>query len=129
MKKSILTALAVFLISGYIGFSTNYVNTSKASSKVVVLQPMQMPQPKNPGFNVSLDLNKDVAVITNTDYDNIKIDVTRKDSVVHDTLVVSEKVPYPVKVQVEKLIPTRVTPPFAKAHKKPVVLASMANSY
>ena len=126
MRKSILTALAVLIISGYIGFSTNYVNTSQASPKTVVLQPMQMPQPKNPGINVNLDLNKNVAVITNTDYDHISIDVTRKDSVVHDTLFVKENVPY--KIEVEKPIPIRVTPSFAKVHKKPVVLASMANS-
>ena len=116
MKRTgILTALAVFLISGYIGFSTNYTNTAKAK-EVVVLQPMQMPQP---GFKLNLDLNKGTASVSNTEKD-VKINIKRKDSIIYKTRY--------KKVFVDKEVPVRVLPSFAKVHNSPVVLASMANS-
>ncbi len=120
MRKSILTALAVFIVSGYIGFSTNYVNTSKAS-EVVVLQPLKMPQP---GFHLNIDLNQGTAVVSDTKKD-ISVNVNRKDSIVYRS-----RIKYVQKeVSVEKVIPVRQIPSFAKVHEKPVVLASMANSY
>ena len=116
MRKSILSALVVFLISGYIGFSTNYTNTSKAS-EVVVLQPMKMPQQ---GFKLNLDLNKGTAVVSNTEKD-VKINVVRKDSIIYKTRY--------RKVFVNKPVPVRVLPPFMKVHDSPIVLADMANSH
>jgi len=102
MKRlEVISAIALLLFCGYVGYSTNYTNTITAS-EVPVIKPMTIPQ-----TNISLDLNSG-KLFTSAPNSTVTVAVTKKDSIVYKTLVKEKKVPYIVR-QLPPVAPKRVT--------------------
>lgn len=83
MRKfsTVLLTLIVFIICGFIGYSTNYTQTVKANDSPKMPLVVFNTEPVVTGFNINLDLNTGKAVVRDTDRD-IKINVQRKDSII-----------------------------------------------
>lgn len=99
MKRinGIITILTI-AISGYIGYSTNFVNTATATA-VPVESKIILPELPKTGFNLNIDMNTG-KVVANASQD-IHVDIQKKDSIVTrwKTKIVKE----PIYIRVKEL--------------------------
>ena len=80
---------------GYIGYTTNYVNTATANE---VITPRIVEIPRTQGFNFDINLNNG-HVTCNSQEQNISVNVERKDSIIYRTRIVTKEVTKHVKVR------------------------------
>ena len=80
---------------GYVGYTTNYVNTTTANEVTI---PRFVDIPRTQGFNLDINLNNGHVTCNNQEQD-IKVNIERKDSIVYKTRVVTKYVTVPTKVR------------------------------
>lgn len=96
MKKNlVLLTLAMMGFGGYIGYTTNYVNTATANE--VTIQRF-VDVPRTNGFNLDINLNNGTVTCNNQEQD-INVRIERKDSIIYRTRVVTREVTKHVKVR------------------------------
>lgn len=96
MKKTlVLLTLAMMGFGGYIGYTTNYVNTATANEVTI---PRFVDVPRTNGFNLDINLNNGT-VSCNNQEQNIDVRIERKDSIIYRTRVVTREVTKHVKVR------------------------------
>ena len=97
MKKKVLTLLTLAMMGfgGFIGYSTNYVETATANEVIV---PRFVDVPRTQGFNLDINLNNG-HVTCNSQEQDIKVNIERKDSIIYRTRVVTKEIIKPVKVR------------------------------
>ena len=80
MKRinGIITILTI-AISGYIGYSTNFVNTATATA-IPVESKVILPELPKTGFNLNIDMNTG-KVVANASQD-VYVDIQKKDSII-----------------------------------------------
>lgn len=89
MKKLLVIATLFMLgFGGYIGYTTNYVNTATANEVTI---PRFINVPRTNGFNLDINLNKNTVTCNSTEQD-VKVNIERKDSVVYQTRVVTREI-------------------------------------
>ena len=89
MKKTlVLLTLAMMGFGGYVGYSTNYVETATANEVTI---PRFVDIPRTQGFNLDINLNNGHVTCNNQEQD-IKVNIERKDSIVYRTRVVTKEV-------------------------------------
>ena len=89
MKKTlVLLTLAMMGFGGYVGYSTNYVETATANEVTI---PRFVDVPRTQGFNLDINLNNGLVTCDSQEQD-IKINIERKDSIVYRTRVVTKTV-------------------------------------
>ena len=109
MKKIlVLATLAMLGFGGFIGYSTNYVETATAKEITI---PRYVDIPRTNGFNLDINLNNGT-VACNSQEQNIDVRIERKDSIIYRTRVVTKEITKHVKV--------KEVPPLRKP--KPTVL-------
>lgn len=99
MKRinGIITILTI-AISGYIGYSTNFVNTTTATA-IPVEKQVILPELPKTGFNLNIDMNTG-KVVANASQD-IHVDIQKKDSIV--TRWKTKIVKKPIYIRVKEL--------------------------
>lgn len=80
---------------GYIGYTTNYVNTATANEVTI---PRFVDVPRTNGFNLDINLNNGTVTCNNQEQD-INVRIKRKDSIIYRTRVVTREVTKHVKVR------------------------------
>ena len=97
MKKKVLTLLTLAMMGfgGFIGYSTNYVETATANEVIV---PRFVDVPRTQGFNLDINLNNG-HVTCNSQEQDIKVNIERKDSIIYRTRVVTKEITKHVKVR------------------------------
>ena len=80
---------------GYIGYTTNYVNTATAHE---VNLPRLINVPRTQGFNLDINLNNGI-VTCNSQEQDVNVNVQRKDSIIYQTRFVTKEVTKHVKVR------------------------------
>lgn len=96
MKRNlVLLTLAMMGFGGYIGYTTNYVNTATANE--VTIQRF-VDVPRTNGFNLDINLNNGTVTCNNQEQD-INVRIERKDSIIYRTRVVTREVTKHVKVR------------------------------
>jgi hypothetical protein len=80
---------------GYVGYTTNYVNTATAHE---VNLPRLINVPRTQGFNLDINLNNGL-VTYNSQEQGIKVNIERKDSIIYQTRVVTKEITKYVKVK------------------------------
>ena len=97
MKNKILTLLTLAMMGfgGYVGYTTNYVNTATANE---VILPRLVDVPRTQGFNLDINLNNGL-VTCNSQEQDVKVNIERKDSIIYRTRVVTREVTKHVKVR------------------------------
>ena len=106
MKKHlVLLTLAMMGFGGYIGYTTNYVNTATANDVTI---PRFVDVPRTNGFNLDINLNNGTVTCDNQEQ-NINVRIERKDSIIYRTRVVTREVTKHVKVR--ELPPMRFKKP------------------
>ena len=97
MKNKILTLLTLAMMGfgGYVGYTTNYVNTATAHE---VNLPCLIDVPRTQGFNLDINLNNGTVTCNNQEQD-VNVNIQRKDSIVYRTRVVTKEVTKHVKVR------------------------------
>lgn len=97
MKNKILTLLTLAMMGfgGYVGYTTNYVNTATAHE---VNLPRLIDVPRTQGFNLDINLNNGTVTCNNQEQD-VNVNIQRKDSIVYQTRVVTKEVTKHVKVR------------------------------
>ena len=80
---------------GYVGYTTNYVNTATAHE---VNLPRLINVPRTQGFNLDINLNNGL-VTYNSQEQDIKVNIERKDSIIYRTRVVTKEITKYVKVR------------------------------
>lgn len=97
MKNKILTLLTLTMMGfgGYVGYTTNYVNTATAHE---VNLPRLINVPRTQGFNLDINLNNGL-VTYNSQEQGIKVNIERKDSIIYQTRVVTKEITKYVKVK------------------------------
>lgn len=89
MKKTlVLLTLAMMGFGGYIGYTTNYVNTTTANEVTI---PRFVDVPRTNGFNLDINLNNGTVTCNNQEQ-NVNVRIERKDSIVYRTRVVTKEV-------------------------------------
>lgn len=89
MKKTlVLLTFAMMCFGGYIGYSTNYVETATANEVTI---PRFVDVPRTNQFNLDINLNKNTVTCNGTEQ-NVKVNIERKDSVIYKTRVVTKTV-------------------------------------
>ena len=90
MKNKILTLLTLAMMGfgGYVGYTTNYVNTATAHE---VNLPRLIDVPRTQGFNLDINLNNGL-VTCNSQEQDVNVNIQRKDSIVYRTRVVTKEV-------------------------------------
>lgn len=89
MKKTlVLLTLAMMGFGGYIGYTTNYVNTATANEVTI---PRFVDVPRTNGFNLDINLNNGTVTCNNQEQ-NVNVKIERKDSIVYRTRVVTKEV-------------------------------------
>lgn len=89
MKKTlVLLTLAMMGFGGYIGYSTNYVETATANEVTI---PRFVDVPRTQGFNLDINLNNGLVTCDSQEQD-IKVNIERKDSIIYRTRVVTKEV-------------------------------------
>lgn len=89
MKKTlVLLTFAMMGFGGYIGYTTNYVNTATANEVTI---PRFVDVPRTNGFNLDINLNNGTVTCNNQEQ-NISVRIERKDSIVYRTRVVTKEV-------------------------------------
>lgn len=120
MKRinGIITILTI-AISGYIGYSTNFVNTATATA-VPVESKIILPELPKTGFNLDIDMNTG-KVVANTSQ-NIRVDIQKKDSIITRwrTSIVEKPV--------YKYVRVREIPRWAMPKKEKTVVGSLAST-
>lgn len=94
-KVLVLLTLAMMGFGGYVGYTTNYVNTTTANEVTI---PRFVDIPRTQGFNLDINLNNGHVTCNNQEQD-IKVNIERKDSIVYKTRVVTKYVTVPTKVR------------------------------
>lgn len=96
MKKTlVLLTLAMMSFGGYIGYTTNYVNTTTANEVTI---PRFVDVPRTQGFNLDINLNNG-HVTCNSQEQGVKVNIERKDSIIYRTRVVTKEITKHVKVR------------------------------
>lgn len=96
MKKTlVLLTLAMMGFGGYIGYTTNYVNTTTANEVTI---PRFVDVPRTNGFNLDINLNNGTVTCNNQEQ-NVNVKIERKDSIIYRTRVVTREVAKHVKVR------------------------------
>lgn len=97
MKNKILTLLTLAMMGfgGYVGYTTNYVNTATAHE---VNLPRLIDVPRTQGFNLDINLNNGTVTCNNQEQD-VNVNIQRKDSIICRTRVVTKEVTKHVKVR------------------------------
>ena len=97
MKNKILTLLTLTMMGfgGYVGYTTNYVNTATAHE---VNLPRLIDVPRTQGFNLDINLNNGTVTCNNQEQD-VNVNIQRKDSIIYRTRVVTKEVTKHVKVR------------------------------
>lgn len=96
MKKTlVLLTLAMMGFGGYIGYTTNYVNTATANEVTI---PRFVDIPRTQGFNLDINLNNGY-VTCNSQEQDVKINIERKDSIIYRTRFVTKEITKHVKVR------------------------------
>ena len=96
MKKTLVLATLFMLgFGGYIGYTTNYVNTATANE---VTLPRLIDVPRTNGFNLDINLNNGTVTCNNQEQ-NVNVKIERKDSIIYQTRVVTKEVTKHVKVR------------------------------
>lgn len=97
MKNKILVLLTLTMMGfgGYVGYTTNYVNTATANE---VKLPRLIDVPRTQGFNLDINLNNG-HVTCNSQEQDVKVNIERKDSIIYRTRVVTREVTKHVKVR------------------------------
>ena len=96
MKRNlVLLTLAMMGFGGYIGYTTNYVNTTTANEVTI---PRFVDVPRTNGFNLDINLNNGTVTCNNQEQD-INVRIERKDSIIYRTRVVTREVTKHVKVR------------------------------
>ena len=96
MKKTlVLLTLAMMGFGGYVGYTTNYVNTATANEVTI---PRFVDIPRTQGFNLDINLNNGL-VTCNSQEQDVNVNVQRKDSIIYRTRVVTKEVTKHVKVR------------------------------
>ena len=97
MKNKILTLLTLAMMGfgGYVGYTTNYVNTATAHE---VNLPRLINVPRTQGFNLDINLNNGTVTCNNQEQD-VNVNIQRKDSIIYRTRVVTKEVTKHVKVR------------------------------
>ena len=80
---------------GYIGYTTNYVNTATANE---VTLPRLVDVPRTNGFNLDINLNNGL-IACNSQEQDVNVKIERKDSIIYKTRVVTKEVIKYVKVR------------------------------
>lgn len=89
MKKTlVLLTLAMMCFGGYIGYSTNYVETATANEVTI---PRFVDVPRTNQFSLDINLNKNTVTCNGTEQ-NVKVNIERKDSIIYKTRVVTKTV-------------------------------------
>jgi uncharacterized protein (UPF0128 family) len=90
MKNKILTLLTLAMMGfgGYVGYTTNYVNTATAHE---VNLPRLIDVPRTQGFNLGINLNNGTVTCNNQEQD-VNVNIQRKDSIIYKTRVVTRNV-------------------------------------
>ena len=90
MKNKILTLLTLAMMGfgGYVGYTTNYVNTATANE---VILPRLVDVPRTQGFNLDINLNNGL-VTCNSQEQDVKVNIERKDSIIYRTRVVTKEI-------------------------------------
>ena len=102
---------------GYIGYTTNYVNTATANE---VITPRIVEIPRTQGFNFDINLNNG-HVTCNSQEQNISVNIERKDSIIYKTRVVTRNVIH----EITKPIKVREIPPLRPKNQNLSELCSM----
>ena len=103
MKKVLVLATLFMLgFGGYIGYTTNYVNTATANE---VTLPRLIDVPRTQGFNLDINLNNGQVTCDSQEQD-INVKIERKDSIIYQTRVVTKEVTKHVKVR--EMPPVRI---------------------
>lgn len=97
MKNKILALLTLAMMGfgGYVGYTTNYVNTATAHE---VNLPRLIDVPRTQGFNLDINLNNGTVTCNNQEQD-VNVNIQRKDSIIYRTRVVTKEVTKHVKVR------------------------------
>ena len=96
MKKTlVLLTLAMMGFGGYIGYTTNYVNTATANEVTI---PRFVDIPRTQGFNLDINLNNGTVTCNNQEQD-VKVNIERKDSIIYRTRFVTKEITKHVKVR------------------------------
>jgi hypothetical protein len=97
MKNKILTLLTLAMMGfgGYVGYTTNYVNTATAHE---VNLPRLIDVPRTQGFNLDINLNNGTVTCNNQEQD-VNVNIQRKDSIIYRTQVITKEVTKHVKVR------------------------------
>ena len=97
MKKKVLVLLTLAMMGfgGFIGYSTNYVETATANEVIV---PRFVDVPRTQGFNLDINLNNGL-VTCNSQEQDIKVNIERKDSIIYRTRIVTKEITKHVKVR------------------------------
>jgi hypothetical protein len=97
MKNKILTLLTLAMMGfgGYVGYTTNYVNTATAHE---VNLPRLIDVPRTQGFNLDINLNNGTVTCNNQEQD-VNVNIQRKDSIIYRTRVITKEVTKHVKVR------------------------------
>lgn len=100
MKKTlVLLTLAMMGFGGYVGYTTNYVNTTTANEVAI---PRFVDIPRTQGFNLDINLNNGLVTCDSQEQD-IKVNVQRKDSIIYKTRVVTRNVVHEIPKRVRGL--------------------------
>ena len=94
-KILVLLTLAMMGFGGYVGYTTNYVNTATANE---VKLPRLIDVPRTQGFNLDINLNNG-HVTCNSQEQDVKVNIERKDSIIYRTRVVTREVTKHIKVR------------------------------
>lgn len=89
MKKTlVLLTLAMMGFGGYVGYSTNYVETATANEVTI---PRFVDVPRTQGFNLDINLNNGL-VTCNSQEQDVNVKIERKDSIIYKTRFVTKEV-------------------------------------
>ena len=97
MKNKVLVLLTLTMMGfgGYVGYTTNYVNTATANE---VKLPRLIDVPRTQGFNLDINLNNGL-VTCNSQEQGVKVNIERKDSIIYRTRFVTKEITKHVKVR------------------------------
>ena len=97
MKRKILAIATLFMMGfgGFIGYTTNYVNTATANEVIV---PRFVDIPRKQGFNLDINLNNGTVTCNNQEQ-NVNVRIERKDSIIYQTRFVTKEITKHVKVR------------------------------
>ena len=117
MKKTLVLATLFMLgFGGYIGYTTNYVNTATANE---VTLPRLIDVPRTNGFNLDINLNNGTVTCNNQEQ-NVNVKIERKDSIIYRTRVVTKNVVH----EITKHVKVREMPPMRYSKQNLVELCS-----